>query len=99
MRTDFTAYNEDEDDEEDPDGPLASDIDHADDDDGDDMVCPACGKGVAIDTPKCPHCGDWIRPVASRGGSYRRWTKIVAILLLAPVFLYLIMGLLSLVRK
>ena len=80
MRTDNSDY--DEDDYDDPDAPLVSDLDHAHDDD-DDMVCPACGRGVAIDTPKCPHCGDWIRPVTPDGGTWGRVVKVVVIVMLA----------------
>lgn len=101
MRTDFTAYDEESDDD-DPDAPLASDLDRADadadadddddDDDDDDMVCPACGKGVAIDTPKCPHCGDWIRPVVSARGSRGKWFKIVVFILLGTGLIQLLVA-------
>jgi len=69
-------------DDDDPDAPQAADLEEPDDDDADDMVCPACGRGVAVDTPKCPHCGDWIRPVTAAGGSTPRWVKWVVIVML-----------------
>jgi hypothetical protein len=91
MPTDSDTHEDDDDD--DRDAPLASDLERADDDDDDDdMVCPACGKGVAIDTPKCPHCGDWIRPVVSAGGSRGKWFKIVVIILLGTGVVQLLMA-------
>ena len=90
MLTDSDSVDYDDDDR---DAPLESDLEGSDDDhDDDDMVCPACGKGVAVDTPKCPHCGDWIRPVTQTGGMYSRKTKIIVLLMFGLGLLPLVLS-------
>lgn len=69
--------------DDDPDAPLSSDVD----DDVDDyvlseMLCPECGRRVTEDTQKCPHCGDWITPIAPRAGQWKRWWFVAAVLLM-----------------
>ena len=44
--------------------------------------CPSCGESVYEDCEKCPHCGDYITPVApatTMSGS--RWIVVVALVL------------------
>jgi DNA-directed RNA polymerase subunit RPC12/RpoP len=75
----------------DPDAPQPADI--ADDDDEEalpDMACPACGARVTEDTQKCPHCGDWITPVAP-GGGWKKWWLAVAVMLMLLAMLRMVL--------
>ena len=36
--------------------------------------CSSCGKPVALNMRRCPHCGDWQRPW-STGGKPSRWAR------------------------
>jgi len=64
-----------------------SDEDESDEDfdeEPDEVPCPACGRTVYEDAPKCPHCGEWITPGS---GAERRsrtwfWPIIVVVLIL-----------------
>ena len=60
-----------------------------DDDDGDDLLtCPFCREPVHEDTQQCPHCGDWITPVAAESHWKRIvWIVAVALLILAMTLL------------
>ena len=56
--------------------------DQADDDpEGDQLPCPSCGNMIFDDTDRCPHCGDWVMPLAaaasSRGGIWVWWTALI----------------------
>ena len=55
-------------------------FDQDDDPEGDQLPCPSCGAMIYDDTDRCPHCGDWVMPLASaaRGKS---WVWIVAAIL------------------
>jgi hypothetical protein len=46
--------------------------------DGEDetLDCPSCGRAVYEDTDRCPHCGDWIMPLAAAGRPV--WMRMVA---------------------
>lgn len=55
-------------------------------DTGDDLLtCPACRQAVHEETQQCPHCGDWIVPVDTRG-RWRRTAWIVAVVLVILSF-------------
>ncbi len=52
-----------------------------DEDSGDDLLtCPSCRRPVYEETQQCPHCGDWITPVAETR-PWRRTVWVVAALL------------------
>ena len=60
------------------------------DDSGDDLLaCPACRQPVHEDTQQCPHCGDWITPVDTRG-LWRRAAWVVAVVLVILSFTLMI---------
>ena len=64
----------------DDDEPLDQDRDEGDD--LPEMHCPACGAAVTEDTQKCPHCGDWITPVAPSSRGWRPWVFTAVVLLM-----------------
>jgi ribosomal protein S27AE len=64
-----------------------------DDDDVELLTCPACGKDVYEDTEKCPHCGDWITPLAAHG-RLPGWVRWVAAGVLAVIVIGLMSGIL-----
>ncbi len=59
------------------------DVDDEDDPENDQLPCPSCGKMVYDDTDQCPHCGDWIVPLA---GSDRR-SRMILIVVVAVTLL------------
>lgn len=69
-------------DDSDPDLPLDQDMDDDSADMVADMACPECGAAVIADTPKCPMCGEWIRPVPALRGNWRKWLFVAAVLLM-----------------
>src|SRR3954449_11451593 len=72
----------------DPEGPDPSDFD--DDDQPDLLPCPYCRKLIDEDTPRCPHCGQWIS--AEDAPSQVSWivVLIIAALILATGGAYLL---------
>jgi uncharacterized paraquat-inducible protein A len=49
------------------------DSDDGIDEDPDEMPCPACGRMVYEDAPKCPHCGEWITAATAAERRSRTW--------------------------
>ncbi|MCP4248024.1 MAG: hypothetical protein GY778_13335 [bacterium] len=50
----------------------------------DQLPCPACGAMVYDDTDRCPHCGDWIMPLAAAAGRKSRlWIAVVVLMIIA----------------
>jgi len=68
--------------DDDRDMPLEADIEAFGGDEAEELSCPACGAMVVEDTPKCPHCGEWITPIEAGGAFSKRWWLVVAILLM-----------------
>ena len=66
-------------------------FDEDDDPGGDQLPCPSCGAPVYDDTDRCPHCGDWIMPLASAARS-KSWVWIVAAVLVVIAMLCWIFG-------
>ncbi|MFO0972826.1 MAG: hypothetical protein U1A27_05210 [Phycisphaerae bacterium] len=69
----------------DPDDPVRDDEFPDDDDlvDGNDPAiapCPACGRSMLEDSPRCPHCGNWVAS-ARRAPRGNLWGLIVAALI------------------
>jgi predicted nucleic acid-binding Zn ribbon protein len=63
-----------------------------DDDEAEQLPCPACGGWVYEETEKCPHCGDWIDP-RSRAAKSKAWVWITATLLVIVLILLTVRGL------
>jgi hypothetical protein len=53
--------------------------DYQDAPENDVVPCPACGRPVYDDVDQCPHCGEWIMPLAhhARMPAWARWTAAV----------------------
>lgn len=64
------------------------------DDEVEELSCPNCGASVYEETQQCPHCGDWITPLAAAA---RRpiWIRVVGGVV---VFCFLYMLLAGIVR-
>ena len=63
------------------------DDDFSDDDLGDDseseaLPCPSCHQLVYEDTEQCPHCGDWITPLAAHARK-PVWIRVAGFVALA----------------
>ena len=58
----------------------AGELDDDHDPDADQLPCPSCGAMFYDDTDRCPHCGDWIMPLAASARSKSRIWIIAAIL-------------------
>ncbi|MBI5764899.1 MAG: hypothetical protein HZA51_15390 [Planctomycetes bacterium] len=56
-------------------------------DDPPEMMCPQCRGVVTEDTPKCPHCGEWITPVDPEHAGPRKLIYILAALVMLLVSL------------
>ena len=64
------------------------DTDQDYDPDGDQLPCPSCGAMVYDDTDRCPHCGDWIMPLAASARSGRTIWIIAAVLAIIGMLLW-----------
>ena len=66
--------------------PDAYDIDDEVDDDPEDdqLPCPSCGRMIFDDTDRCPHCGDWVMPLAaaSSRGTWVWWTALALVIVM-----------------
>lgn len=67
--------------------PEAYDIDDEIDDDPeyDQLPCPSCGRMIFDDTDRCPHCGDWVMPLAtaaSRRVTWAWWTALALVIVM-----------------
>ena len=49
--------------------------------------CPSCGRMVFEDTPKCPHCGDWINAASDTEHRSRTFIWPIAIAVLIALVL------------
>jgi len=68
----------------------AVDEDGLDDDDSPDdlLACPSCGVAVHEETQCCPHCGEWVMPLASAArGTSRIWI-VAAVLAIIGLLLW-----------
>ena len=54
--------------------------DFAEDDEVEEAPCPSCGQLIAEDSPKCPHCGDW---VIRRGQAHARSRNLTYLVFIA----------------
>lgn len=52
----------------------------------DQLPCPSCGRLIFEDSERCPHCGDWVMPLAAAAGKRKTriwWTALaLAVILL-----------------
>ena len=60
------------------------------DDDVEELACPSCGASVYEETQQCPHCGDWITPLAASART-PTWIRVVGGVLVF-CFLYLLIA-------
>ena len=51
----------------------------------DELPCPSCGQSIYEDTDRCPHCGDWVMPLAT-AARQRNWVWWTALVLVAVMF-------------
>jgi len=67
----------------DRDAPQPGDLD---DSSSDTLPCPACRMMVYDDTDRCPHCGQWIMPLAGyRSHRKQIWTAIIVFVLVVAL--------------
>ena len=60
------------------------DIDDDIDDDVDDLLaCPACGADMYGDSPRCPHCGEYVSAAETWSAGRPGWVVVTACLCLA----------------
>jgi len=50
--------------------------------DDDVLACPSCRRPVHEDAQQCPHCGDWMTPVAPSSRT-QRWAWVAVVIVLA----------------
>lgn len=76
-------------DPDDPDAPQPMDIDRddGDDDAGEFIECPACGRVLHPDAAVCNHCGEWILDDSPAARRSRGWLWPVVIGLLVATIL------------
>ena len=53
----------------------------------DQVPCPSCGRMIYDDTDKCPHCGDWVMPMASAAARRPTWIWWTALVLAAVMLI------------
>ena len=51
----------------------------------DELPCPSCGRMLYDDTDRCPHCGDWVMPLAAGAGGRGTWIWWTALILAVVV--------------
>ena len=68
-----------QDDEGPDDYTVDEDVD--DDPEGDQLPCPSCGHMIFDDTDRCPHCGDWVMPLAATASGRQPWIWWTALIL------------------
>ncbi len=54
------------------------------------LPCPSCGAEVYEETQRCPHCGDWIMPLAGSTRRKRRVWIIAALLAIIAILAFVI---------
>ena len=54
------------------------------------LPCPSCGVEVYEETQRCPHCGEWITPLAASARSRSRLWIIAAILALIAIIAFVV---------
>lgn len=80
-RDDDDNDNDDWDDESDIDG-------QADDEDDDTVPCPFCKRQILEDTPRCPHCEQYLSEADFARGSKPLWVIVTAVVcLVAAIWL------------
>ena len=52
------------------------------------LPCPSCGAEVYEETQRCPHCGEWIMPLATSARRKSRWWIIAAVLALIAIMAF-----------
>ena len=55
------------------------------------LSCPSCRQAVHEDTQQCPHCGDWITPIATEPLSKRLIWVAAALLVIVSLILYTVL--------
>jgi hypothetical protein len=60
------------------------------DPEGDLLPCPCCGAMVYDDSERCPHCGDWIMPLASTARGKSRVWILAAVLAIIALLLWIL---------
>lgn len=56
-----------------------------DDSAAEELPCPSCGRTIYEDTDRCPHCGDWVMPLAA-AAVRKDWVWWTALALVAVMF-------------
>ncbi|MFH0981666.1 MAG: hypothetical protein V2A79_09025 [Planctomycetota bacterium] len=74
-----------QDDREWEDGEEDIDNEIAHDSEADQLPCPSCGRMLYDDTDRCPHCGDWVMPLAAGAGGRGTWIWWTALILAVVV--------------
>jgi hypothetical protein len=72
------GYGPDLDDEEEDDAEA--------DTEDDQLPCPSCGNLIYDDTDRCPHCGDWVMPLAAAAAGHGHWIWWTALVLAVVLF-------------
>jgi len=54
------------------------------------LPCPFCSAQVYEETQRCPHCGNWIMPLAASTRSRSKLWIIAAILALIAIIVFII---------
>lgn len=67
-----------------------SDLEPDHDPETDQLPCPSCGAMVYDDTDRCPHCGDWIMPMAASARSRSGIWIVAAIMAIIAVLLWVL---------
>ncbi len=69
--------------------------DQWDDGEVEELSCPSCGGSVYEETQQCPHCGDWITPLAASART-PKWIRIVGAILVLCFLYGIIVGIVRL---
>jgi hypothetical protein len=74
--------------DEDESDEFAAEVADGGEEDGeeDQLPCPSCGNMVYDDTDRCPHCGDWVMPLAAAASSRSNWIWWTALIVAALLF-------------
>jgi hypothetical protein len=54
------------------------------------LPCPSCGQDVYEESERCPHCGDWVMPLAASACTRSSVWIIAAILALIAILIFAI---------
>jgi len=79
-----------EDDAFDADGPVGWNDDAPDEST---IPCPSCGREIYDDSPRCPHCGQYLSDEDAPPGRKPWWIVLGALLCLIAVGIWILAGL------